>query len=668
MATDLEPFRQSVVRILGPDGRFFGLGLKAGDGLVMTCAHVVAAALRTDPCALAAPEGSVQVQSPVAGLDGALVGARIVAGGWWPKARAGQRPADICLLALDPATPSAALVSITPALSLTGISCMLLGAPSAHREDLVPITGQVGERKASGRYLLKQDSGYQIEPGCSGAPVCDKATGQVVGMVVQDEKDEALRIAFLIPAEDLMLALNACRAHARSVATRSLGSVRRWVERGVTRLDPGLGRSFKEYVDAYAGEPAAPLPFVGRDDALASVRRNIAGGGVTCIIGGAGSGKSAFLLHLARAIIDDGDEVLLFLPVSIRFSIADEVRGLRMLYLQLGNLFAQLRFSDESSLDTDDYRDRIERGWEFIANQAPRRFVLLVDATDEANGAWIETGVLPYELPHNLSLVVSTRTTPLQGAPDWLQRQRRSDGSLAPSHVMALPALSLESLRVAVEQLGDPYGTFLSDDAAMLELYRLTDHGDPLLVSLWVVQLRQYQGRAQPPGLRQLRSLAPGIDGFLKLWFDQQEQLWKKQKRVLSREQFEPLLYLFSRAAGPISPRDIAELAEILHLSDFTQARDVQLLLDGASRLLVRSGDDGALAFVHPRLGYHYRELLEQQPARAQSIGNAFLNWCRRKIAALEAAQEGPADCPVYLLNHYTQHVKDAGLDVARAG
>lgn len=667
MVADLEPFRKSVVRLLDRQGRYWGLGLRVSASEILSCAHVVAQALRHDPTAIEPPSGSVDVMAAVHGSGLASLGqASVLQGGWYPKDNATSTGAmDLCVLKLAESQPQPFNpASISGAISLTGLRCALLGAPSAHRDDLVPITGRMGEAKAGGRYLLLQDPGFIIEPGCSGAPVCDKATGQVVGMVVQDEQDESLRVAFVIPAAEMIAALHHANVATQIRAPDRLYAVRHWVDQGVGRLEPALGNQLKQYVDAYSGTPAHPLPFAGRDAEMARLLDWLPGGGVFCVLGGAGRGKSSLLLnYVAKVLVEQPSAVtLLFLPISIRFNTSDELRGLRLLYLQMGALFAELRFNDDVALDQDDYRERIARGWEFVANQSARRFLLVIDGSDEASGAWIEHGLLPYQLPVNLSVIVSTRTPPGQHcAPEWLLNLRGADGEVRYC-TNALAPLSAAAVYDAVVQLGIPISTSIATNLVMEELYRLTDQGDPLLVTLWVTQLCQSRGSLQAFTLEKMQPLAPGIEGFLGLWFLEQQKIWDRDGKKISRKLFEPILEIFAMAAGPLTPRDVRALAHLLQLADVFGTGLLEELLQSATRLLVNNGDDGGLAFVHPRLGYHYRALLEQQPTRLEKFSKGFIAWGRQTINALNLNELASCDCPVYLLHHFVQHVRDADL------
>jgi hypothetical protein len=152
----------------------------------------------------------------------------------------------------------------------------------------------------------------------------------------------------------------------------------------------------KRFVDAYAGTPGTPVPFVGRDSELDRLRSWYSGGNACFVTGGAGRGKSALLLNfVSNVLVCDEAIALIFLPISIRFDTSDELRGLRLLQLQLSGFFAELRFDEDVSPDRIDLRARINKGWEFIANHFDTQFLLVIDGADEAVGAWIAHDVLP---------------------------------------------------------------------------------------------------------------------------------------------------------------------------------------------------------------------------------------------------------------------------------
>src|SRR5262249_1716385 len=97
-----------LVRVHSGSGEVKGAGCLVDAGLVVTCAHVVAKALREKARSEERPVASVVVEFPNSESD-APCRARVVEGGWHPAAGAGaDRPGDIALLVLDEETPAPA--------------------------------------------------------------------------------------------------------------------------------------------------------------------------------------------------------------------------------------------------------------------------------------------------------------------------------------------------------------------------------------------------------------------------------------------------------------------------------------------------------------------------------------------------------------------------------
>ncbi len=81
-------------------------------------------------------------------------------------------------------------------------------------------------------------------------------------------------------------------------------------------------------------------------------------------------------------------------------------------------------------------------------------------------------------------------------------------------------------------------------------------------------------------------------------------------------------------------------------------------------RLVAGNGEDQGLVFVHPRLAYHFQEQLQQQGMRFSRIQQAYLKWGADVVRQLN---DGKQWCSSYLLQHYTDHIKDAHLPAEEA-
>jgi len=394
------------VRILGTGGELRGLGCRLAENRVLTCAHVIAQA----------PAEAVLVDAPFADSErrGRPIKARGDPQGWFPLMRMGRTDtaiSDLAVLRLEAPLPGPGRsVRLDPGISLTGHPLLSYCGIQGHAENLVPIEGQVGADIANGRYCLLTGAGYRIEPGCSGAPVLSAHTGTLLGLIAQDKQDPNIRAGFLIPAAHLRQILE--QTGIISPISFGLGYLRRWIDSQLRGAGSRLADQVSRFVDYYAGTPDRPMPFAGRGEALFQLDNWLDSWLAT---GGAGLGKSALLLYWIARLLGHGEAVtILFLPVSIRFDIADELRGLRLLYAQLAVLFNDLQFPEGTKPDQDDYRDRIATGWERIANRTERRFVLVTDGADEASGNWLTKQVLPYCIPANLAILLAARYHPGQ--------------------------------------------------------------------------------------------------------------------------------------------------------------------------------------------------------------------------------------------------------------
>ena len=218
---------RSVVRVLDTNGNTVGVGVLVGPREILTCAHVVNAALGRDRRAEVQPLGEVVVKFVMG--DGLPLRAQVDC--WWPPPRSGATGDDI-----------AGLVLTSPALP-TGIGPARLAANPPEPAQVVDVFGYPREpprpsgtwveatvRGRVGDRLLHLDStldsALRIQPGFSGSPVYDRSTGRVVGLLAiappaaSGERDSyaghSRRSAVAGLAEDLRSATGS--GHARGVS------------------------------------------------------------------------------------------------------------------------------------------------------------------------------------------------------------------------------------------------------------------------------------------------------------------------------------------------------------------------------------------------------------------------------------------------------------------
>jgi 3',5'-cyclic AMP phosphodiesterase CpdA len=163
------------------------MGVLVGERHILTCAHVVNAALGRDRRAQDPPDppaDEVRVDFPL--LAGAWAArARVVK--WLPPPRTGVAGDDIAGLVLDEDPPSGAaparLVSESPR---SGQEVDVFGYPKEpSRRDGVWVEVTVKRVVGSGLLQLDGAAGAQlrVQRGFSGSPVCDRSSGRVFGLL-----------------------------------------------------------------------------------------------------------------------------------------------------------------------------------------------------------------------------------------------------------------------------------------------------------------------------------------------------------------------------------------------------------------------------------------------------------------------------------------------------
>ena len=196
-----------MVRILGPDGGPVGLGALVTGRRIVTCAHVVNAALGLEARAQGQPTGTVAVDFPLARPVAATLTATVER--WLPPPREGVTGDDIAGLVLTgegaPEGTSPARLAVDAARP--GRAVRVFGYP-AGRPDGGWVTAAIRGPVGGGRLQLDSDSdsALQVRRGFSGSPVFDEGIGRVVGLVAAAPAGTAERDSYAIGVDRLRLA------------------------------------------------------------------------------------------------------------------------------------------------------------------------------------------------------------------------------------------------------------------------------------------------------------------------------------------------------------------------------------------------------------------------------------------------------------------------------
>ncbi|MFF4411566.1 trypsin-like peptidase domain-containing protein [Streptosporangium sp. NPDC001559] len=299
-----EAMAMAVVQIRGRDGVGGGAGFLIAPDLVLTCAHVVSAALER-PCEEAVAEGTpVTVEFSLRALppgdDARPVWSARVEN--WVPIRA-ERTGDIAVLRLPEPVPGARPLPMADPDNVRGGRVRVVGFPR-DAPGGTWFEGRLSGATGEGWVQLSRASGQvaHVRPGFSGSPVWDDALGAVVGLLVAAQ-----------PVGDAQ--------QAYALRTRTI--VREVPELGPVIDPPSPFRGLEPY-----GEGDADF-FFGRQEDIGNIVKALRGARTVTVYGPSGCGKSSLALAgVAPRIREDGHEVLAFNAgeiSSVRSALATEL-------------------------------------------------------------------------------------------------------------------------------------------------------------------------------------------------------------------------------------------------------------------------------------------------------------------------------------------------------
>ncbi|MFI9809279.1 trypsin-like peptidase domain-containing protein [Streptomyces sp. NPDC052301] len=193
------------MRILSSGGVLRGAGILVLPGTVLTCAHVVAAAVGPgDGGAAGGPARSVLVDVP--GRPDVPAGeATVVPGGWFPGPLAGGSGGDLAVLRTAWSPPDGTAVArLGPCGEPDRREVAMYGHPAGSPDGLWSSGRLVGRGGPHPDWVQLDGlgaTGARVSQGFSGAGVWDPVARRVVGMVTAAYTDQQAKVAWMLPLE-----------------------------------------------------------------------------------------------------------------------------------------------------------------------------------------------------------------------------------------------------------------------------------------------------------------------------------------------------------------------------------------------------------------------------------------------------------------------------------
>jgi|GEM_PF-4674617 len=208
MTKQLEP---AIVRICTATRNYVGVGVLVSGKHVLTCAHVVADALKRSRTQQDQPTEAVYLDFPFI-ASGQILSAKVV---FWRPVQLdlsvlSELGEDVALLELDEPTLSlkSTQLLLTNPSYLEKHSFQVFGLPKGNPQG-VWADGIVVKQLANGWVQIENQAqaGFQVEPGFSGSPIWDTQLSTVIGITVAtDPNRPGARVGFMIPTQELVRA------------------------------------------------------------------------------------------------------------------------------------------------------------------------------------------------------------------------------------------------------------------------------------------------------------------------------------------------------------------------------------------------------------------------------------------------------------------------------
>jgi hypothetical protein len=428
---------------------------------------------------------------------------------------------------------------------------------------------------------------------------------------------------------------------------------------GIASLPTDYSERIENFIAAYIGTPEHRVPFGGREAALAELDTWLEDRNATpylFVASPAGRGKSALLTQWSRKLLKrdrpGGDGVaVVFIPISIRF----RTNLANVFFAALVARLARLHGDESPAANTS---SEAWRGMlaDYFNRPLPdgRRLLVIIDGIDESADLELGADIFPFTPPHGLKVIVSARYRPgdLDGT-GWLHVLGWDRPGLG--KVMGLPPLSIEGVADVFQKMERPLEKLGENSEIVAELHRLSQ-GDPLLVTLYVYSLSARGADLLRLRPEDLRSIRPGLEGYLDRWWAEQRKLWGDED-PLRESTVRAVLNILACALGPLSKDDILSLVpENLDLDSWL----FDNVLNSLARIVIGDGQSQGYVFSHPRLGTYFHDKLATRDRNKWE--GYFITWGQGTLTALKNGDVPPGGVSPYLVQYFGSHLERRGV------
>jgi len=424
---------------------------------------------------------------------------------------------------------------------------------------------------------------------------------------------------------------------------------------GLNTAPASFKARIKGFVDYYLGSDDAPTPFGGRGPLIDNLNAWLADPKAPrnmLVSAPAGRGKSALLVRWLKQL---GDEwPVCFIPISVRYATNQAAVFYPALAARLASILGETLPQTPSDPGIFYQEKVIEYLDQF--NQPGRRCLIVIDGLDEAAGWKLDTTVLPARPPEGIRIVATARQLAGdRGAGDWLRRL----GWGAPrgtARTLEVPPLTTGGIADVLHNMGFPLRELSTDVDVIAELFRLTEHGDPLMLEFYVYDLRKSGSDAARLRPQDLADLKPGFAAYFEEWFEQQRKISQAENRDFDEQVVKASLAVLSCAHGPIALDSLSPAVQVLLGSKLLISKES---LRPISRFVIGDGVASGLVFAHPRLAIFIQEDYFGHSGAVDDARRAIAEWGRTIVDALNRGVLAPEKAPDYALRYYVQHLEE---------